>query len=468
VRAASIKLGFEQGRCHVIVRRARPGHRCVIAWITGKPRPVHEDVATPGADGPAVLGGRYELGALLGTGASAVVHRASDRISGRSFAVKLFHAGASAHDRRRQQREMRALAALHHPGLVGLHDGGVEAGRPYIVTDLVEGPSLAERIAVRPLDAGEVRRIGAWLADALAHVHAGGIIHRDLKPANVLLGRDGRPRLADFGIARALDGTAVTGTGYVVGTAAYLAPEQVRGERVGPEADVYALGLVLLESLTGRREYPGALVESATARLHRPPDIPEALPTALRTALHAMAALEPAARPTAAEVAALLRAGSSRRDRRGYGRGVHRRPRGRHAASPRAVGVATALAAAATITAAGLPTSVQRTTLDAPAPTATATASGPGGVRWTPVSAVVPVDRVAASLGEGADAARRRTAALPSDFVLPGRPAARGDGPAVLTTPVGPAPHLPARSTPAHDHASRNGHDNHGHRDSHH
>ncbi len=105
-------------------------------------------------------------------------------------------------------------------------------------------------------------------------MHRAGIVHRDLKPANVLLGADG-PRLADFGIARALDGTAVTGTGYVVGTAAYLAPEQVRGEWVGPEADVYALGLVLLESLTGRREYPGALVESATARLHRPPGIPD-------------------------------------------------------------------------------------------------------------------------------------------------------------------------------------------------
>src|SRR4051794_25015231 len=175
---------------------------------------------------------------MLGSGASAVVRRASDRLSGRTFAVKLFHAGASAHDRRRQQREMHALSALHHPrlvgmhdggveagrpyivtapvegaapaGLVGMHDGGVEAGRPYIVTDLVEGPSLAERIAERPLEADEVRRIGARLADALAHVHASGIIHRDLKPANVLLGADGRPRLADFGIARALDGTAVT------------------------------------------------------------------------------------------------------------------------------------------------------------------------------------------------------------------------------------------------------------------
>ena len=166
-----------------------------------------------------------------------------------------------------------------------------------------------------------MRRIGARLADALAHVHSNGIIHRDLKPANVLLGTDGRPRLADFGIARALDGTAVTGTGYVVGTAAYLAPEQVRGEWVGPAADVYALGLVLLEALTGRREYPGALVESATARLHRPPNIPDSLPSDLRTTLFAMTALEPAVRPTAAEVVGLLGTGSSRRDRGGYGQG---------------------------------------------------------------------------------------------------------------------------------------------------
>jgi hypothetical protein len=313
---------------------------------------------------------------------------------------------------------MRALAALHHPGLVGLHDGGVEAGQPYIVTDLVEGPSLAERIAKRPLDPDEVCRIGARLADALAHVHASGIVHRDLKPANVLLGADGRPRLADFGIARALDGTAVTGTGYVVGTAAYLAPEQVRGEWVGPEADVYALGLVLLEALTGRREYPGALVESATARLHRAPDIPATLSSGLRTALHAMTALEPAARPTAAEVAGLLSADSGR-ERRGYGRGLHRRPRGRHAAAPRAVGMAAALAAAATITATALPTS-------APfgRPAASSGAVVPAPVGGSVPTAVVPVDEVAGTLGEGADAARRRAGALASSFALRDGPAA--------------------------------------------
>ena len=128
-----------------------------------------------------------------------------------------------------------------------------------------------------------------------------------------------------------------------MGTAAYLAPEQVRGEWVGPEADVYALGLVLLESLTGRREYPGALVESATARLHRPPGIPTGLPFALDTALRAMTALDPADRPAAADVATMLAAAPSRRGRRA---GAHRRAR---PLSPRIAGAATILAVAAVV-----------------------------------------------------------------------------------------------------------------------
>jgi hypothetical protein len=335
--------------------------------------------------------------------------------------VKLFHAGASTHDRRRQQREMRALATLHHPGLVALHDGGVEDGRPFIVTDLVEGPTLAERLEAGPLDPDEVRRVGARLADALAHVHRGGIVHRDLKPANVLLGPDG-PRLADFGIARAVDGTAVTGTGYVVGTAAYLAPEQVRGEWVGPEADVYALGLVLLEALTGRREYPGALVESATARLHRPPGIPDGIPASLHTAVQAMTALDPAARPTAGQVAVLLAAGSHRGRR-----GAHRRSAGRPA-SPRIAGAATILAVASAVAVAALPSAEPA---GVPQPSVRSGLAGgvvpaPEASSWVPASAVVPVDRVTATLGEGADAARRRASAVAKSLTIPQRTARDG------------------------------------------
>ncbi|MDT7708009.1 MAG: eukaryotic-like serine/threonine-protein kinase [Pseudonocardiales bacterium] len=252
------------------------------------------------------VAGRYELGPVIGVGSSAVVRRGRDLRDGGPVAVKMFHPGSSVQDRRQQQQEIRALSRLDHPGLVGLHDGGTEDGRPFVVTDLVEGPTLAERIKDGPMPAEQVRRIAAELADALAHVHASDIVHRDVKPASVLLGDGSRARLADFGISRALDGTVSTEAGCVIGTAAYLAPEQARGEEVGPSADVYALGLVLLEALTGRREYPGHAVESATARLHRRPLVPDGLPAGMTALLRSMTDDDPARRPGAATVAELL------------------------------------------------------------------------------------------------------------------------------------------------------------------
>jgi eukaryotic-like serine/threonine-protein kinase len=302
------------------------------------------------------VAGRYELGPVIGVGSSAVVRRGRDLYDGGQVAVKLFHSDASAHDRRQQRQEMVALAQLEHPGLVGLHDGGTEAGRPFVVTDLVEGPTLAERILDGPIPVDEVRELGAQLADALAAVHAGGFVHRDLKPANILLGDGSRPRLADFGISRALESTAATTAGCVVGTAAYLAPEQVRGAPIGPPTDIYALGLVLLEAVTGEREYPGAALESATSRLYRAPAVPSQLPADLADLLEAMTAGEPAERPTAAEVAAVLvqrpaaelvaEAGGST-DRHLGRRSRHRRPtgRGRRVGMPLAAAAVLLLAA---------------------------------------------------------------------------------------------------------------------------
>jgi eukaryotic-like serine/threonine-protein kinase len=252
-----------------------------------------------------LLAGRYALGPVLGRGASAVVHRAVDRSTGEPVAVKLFSVDASAFDERRRRQEVAALGAVDHPGLVRLRASGATGDRPFVVMDLVDGPTLAQRLLSGPLPADEVAALGARLADALAHVHGLGFVHRDVKPANVLLGDGSRPRLADFGIARALDDTSITATGSVVGTAAFLAPEQVRGASVGPRADVYALGLVLLEASTARREYPGSAVESATARLHRAPRAPD---TPLGEVIAAMTASEPGERISASAAAAALAA----------------------------------------------------------------------------------------------------------------------------------------------------------------
>jgi uncharacterized membrane protein YgcG len=265
-------------------------------------------VSTDTSADSTLLAGRYRLDRVLGAGGAAVVHEGCDVDTGERVAVKVYRPDGSGHPTQ-QHRELAALTSLRHPGLVALRGGGTEPGpdgRTYVVTDLVDGPSLARRLHTGPLSAEEVRGLAVGLADALAHVHAHGFVHRDIKPANILLEHGHTPRLADFGIARALDGTVVTATGAVAGTAAYLAPEQVRGEVVEPSVDIFALGLVLIEALTGQREYPGTMVESATARLHRRPVVPEGLPPDLAAVLAAMTDLDPAARPTAAAVVTAL------------------------------------------------------------------------------------------------------------------------------------------------------------------
>jgi eukaryotic-like serine/threonine-protein kinase len=269
-----------------------------------------------------VVADRYRLGTPLGHGAMANVYRAADLRLNRDVAIKLFHPGQDATVRVRFGAEAQALARLSHPGLVGIYDAGVDNDRPYLVMELVDGESLRDLLLAGPLPPAEVTALGARLAAALAHVHANDVVHRDIKPSNIVLDAQRQPHLADFGIALLLDAARMTGSNEILGTAAYLAPEQILGDPVGAPADVYSLGLVLLECLTGELEYPGvSKVESALARLHRAPRMPAGLPPALAELLTAMTARCPTDRPTAAECGIRL-SGVGRLSRRHKGSAV--------------------------------------------------------------------------------------------------------------------------------------------------
>ena len=202
---------------------------------------------------------------------------------------------------------MRTLAQLDHPNLVTVYDAGEANDQPYLVMQLIEGDTLADELRRGPIGPERTARYGAALADALAYVHEQGFVHRDVKPANVLIAADGRVHLADFGIARLVDSAHVTRTGDVLGTPAYFAPEQVSGGAVGSGADVYALGLMLLECLTGQRAFEGTAMEVAMARMNRDPEIPSSVPASWHDLLRAMTAREAGDRLTASAAAEQLR-----------------------------------------------------------------------------------------------------------------------------------------------------------------
>jgi hypothetical protein len=225
------------------------------------------------------IAGRYVLGEEVGRGGMARVVAARDLRLHRRVAIKLLP--ISAHDpspaRQRFVREARAAAAFVHPHAVAVYDAGVADDVLYIVMELVEGETLAARIARGPLDVEEAVRIADEVLQALAAAHRAGIVHRDVKPGNVLLDAAGAAKLADFGIAKRFADAAadVTTTGLIVGTPNYLAPEQLAGEPVTPAVDIYATGVVLFEMLTARRPYPGTSpIDIALARRdHGPPDV---------------------------------------------------------------------------------------------------------------------------------------------------------------------------------------------------
>jgi serine/threonine protein kinase len=264
--------------------------------VVGKPSPL--------------LAGRYRVESMLGKGGMAKVYAAQDVRLGRTVAVKIFRPEADAADRlarRRFDEEARLLANLNHPNLVPVYDAGTDGARAFLVMQLVNGPSLRGILGRGPIPPPVVIRLGAQLASTLAYVHSRGVLHRDVKPSNVLLGERGKPYLTDFGLARLIGAGGITRSGEMVGTAAYLSPEQVRGDHVGPVADVYSLGLVLLECVTGKIEYRGTEMESALARLSRQPRIPAEVPQRLGDIIAAMTARTPLSRPTAATCADWLK-----------------------------------------------------------------------------------------------------------------------------------------------------------------
>jgi hypothetical protein len=266
-----------------------------------------------GAD-PTVLGGRYVLGELLGSGGMARVFRARDTVLGRDVAIKVFRQdGLLPHGEVRRGGEVRLLAALSHPGLVTVFDAGRDDSDPfapfsYLTMELVEGTTLARVLDSGPLPPLRVASLGSQVAGALAYVHERGIVHRDIKPANLLMGGADASvaKLTDFGVARMVDSTRLTVDGTTLGTANYLSPEQATSSDVTPASDVYSLGLVLLECLTGSVAFPGHGVAAAVARLHRDPLIPSWLGDDWVALLTSMTARSPGGRPSAGEVAVRL------------------------------------------------------------------------------------------------------------------------------------------------------------------
>lgn len=225
---------------------------------------------------------RYITGALLGRGGMGVVHRATDRATGRPVALKRLAVGHDAEPafRARFTREVRAMARVHHPNVVGIHASGEDADGPWFVMDLCEGGTLADRLRDSPLSPVEARHLASDVLAALGAIHGAGLVHRDVKPANIL--RDAnRWRVSDFGIVRDTTGaTTVTQAGMIIGTPDYLAPEHFREGPVGPAADLYALGAMLYHALAGTPPYR-ADNSLRLAMLHATAPAP-ALPDAVR------------------------------------------------------------------------------------------------------------------------------------------------------------------------------------------
>ena len=260
------------------------------------------------------LGRRYRLDQVLGQGGMATIFRATDNKLGREVAVKVLRPefGSDAQFVERFKHEARAAASLNHPNIVQVYDYGADPAGPYIVMEQVAGGDLSVALGEHgALPPTAVARTGQQVADALAAAHARGLVHRDIKPSNILLSPDGRVQVADFGIAHAAASSPVTSTGITLGSVLYFSPEQARGDAATSASDIYSLGLVMYELLTGQRAFSGdSPAAVAVARLSgdvpSPMTVRADMPPALDAIVRWCLATDPAARPAASELSMAL------------------------------------------------------------------------------------------------------------------------------------------------------------------
>jgi eukaryotic-like serine/threonine-protein kinase len=259
-----------------------------------------------------VLGQRYALTEPIAAGGMGQVWKATDTVLDRTVAVKLLNPALSQQSGflERFRAEARNSASLHHRNITTVFDYGEDEGSAYLVMELVAGQPLSQLIAEQaPLPAQTAASILIQAANALQAAHQAGVVHRDVKPANILVTPDGTAKLTDFGISRLVNSAPLTQTGEVLGTAQYLSPEQVIGHSATASSDIYALGVVGHEMLTGERPFQGeTIMATAMAHLNQPPpSLPDSVPAGIRNVITSALAREPADRPaTAADMARAL------------------------------------------------------------------------------------------------------------------------------------------------------------------